>query len=188
MNLTTTVDKTSSTAALSLLSEKVDWNDFNAATAHTAGLENHLKLIRRHLLKSENPVVRAVGVARQHALQKVLHCARNLIALHHEGEVANVSVLPGSLLRSAPRCKTTRMGRIDYTITFDRVHLSATRSGKCSTCGKKTKRTRREEQTVNPYNKTADGRVKTRSDIVPELKAALDKWKATPLHCTACEH
>jgi hypothetical protein len=66
------------------------------------------------------------------------------------------------------------------TYRFERVPLTASKSVPCTECGKKVRRQRTFEQTLNPFNKTADGRVKTYKDIYPELRAKADAWKAEP--------
>lgn len=46
--------------------------------------------------------------------------------------------------------------------------------------GKKRVRTRRFEQTLNPFNKTESGEVKTREIIMRELAAERNAWLAAP--------
>jgi len=69
--------------------------------------------------------------------------------------------------------------------TFEEVKFSAAKSVKCK-CGKRVSRSKTFTQTINPFNKRADGQVKSRSDIFPELKADAEKWKAEPELCAAC--
>ena len=66
------------------------------------------------------------------------------------------------------------------TIRFQRVPLTATKSVPCAVCGKKVRRQRTFEQTINPFNKTSDGQVKTFKHIYPELEAEAAAWKAEP--------
>ena len=70
---------------------------------------------------------------------------------------------------------------------FDEVSLSTRRAGKCSGCGKRTTRTIRVYQTVNPFNKNAKGIPKSREEILDEVRRELGEQKAKPLLCTACE-
>ena len=44
--------------------------------------------------------------------------------------------------------------------------------------GKKRKRQKTFEQTINPFNKNPDGSVKTRADIIKELNSECRKWEA----------
>ena len=69
------------------------------------------------------------------------------------------------------------------TSTFNEVSIRAEKSGKCIICGKKRKRVRKFWQTLNPFNKKADGTVKSPSDIREELAVKVRKWKEEPIDC-----
>jgi hypothetical protein len=71
--------------------------------------------------------------------------------------------------------------------TFERVPLTVSKVGKCLICGEKAKRATTFYQTINPYNKTEDGRVKTYKDIYPELREQADKWRKLPVTHARCE-
>lgn len=43
--------------------------------------------------------------------------------------------------------------------------------------GKKTTRKKTFSQTINPFNQDDNGKVKTRSDIMRELKAEAEAWR-----------
>ena len=62
---------------------------------------------------------------------------------------------------------------------------------KCEHCGKPTKRTLKEWQTINPFNLNADGAVKTVAEIVREVDAVLelraDALRERGLVCRSCE-
>jgi hypothetical protein len=74
-----------------------------------------------------------------------------------------------------------------YTTTrFERVPLTAVKNVPCAGCGKKVRRQRTFEQTINPFNKHADGIPKSRIDILGELKNKADAWKAEPEIHTKC--
>ncbi|MGW6946124.1 hypothetical protein ACWGHD_04275 [Streptomyces xanthophaeus] len=74
-----------------------------------------------------------------------------------------------------------------YTTTrFERVPLTATKSVPCEVCGRKLRRQRTFEQTISPFNKTADGEVKSYRHIYPELEAEAAAWKAEPEIHTKC--
>lgn len=60
-------------------------------------------------------------------------------------------------------------------ITFDEVAVKATRRW-TDEGGKKRQETRKFFQTVNPFNKNADGSVKTRDQIMREITAKRDEW------------
>ncbi|MGQ4513624.1 hypothetical protein [Streptomyces sp. DW26H14] len=70
---------------------------------------------------------------------------------------------------------------------FERVPLTAVKSAPCTVCGKKVRRQRTFEQTLNPFNKNADGTVKTYADIYRELDADADAWKAEPETHPKCQ-
>ncbi len=69
------------------------------------------------------------------------------------------------------------------TTVFSEVSFRAEKSGKCIICGKRRKRAKKFWQTLNPFNKKADGRVKTPSDIREELAVDVLKWKEKPIDC-----
>ena len=71
------------------------------------------------------------------------------------------------------------------TINFQEIKTYAEKSGKCVKCGKQRQRRKKFWQTVNPFNKTASGRVKNSFDIMPELQAEARTWKKEPIDC--CE-
>ena len=71
------------------------------------------------------------------------------------------------------------------TVNFQEISTTARSTGKCSVCGKRTTRSRRFWQTVNPFNRNADGTIRTPDDIRQSLSAEVAAW--TPDHDhTAC--
>lgn len=72
-------------------------------------------------------------------------------------------------------------------VTFEKVTLRAQRRANCTKCGKKRTRTVTFWQTLNPFNKTAEGRVKTTDDIYPELRAQATAWTKQSFICASCE-
>ncbi len=73
------------------------------------------------------------------------------------------------------------------TYRFDEVRLSTRRSGRCTGCQKRTTRTLQVYQTLNPFNRNAQGLPKSREEILVELRKDLAALQAAPLHCTSCE-
>ena len=59
--------------------------------------------------------------------------------------------------------------------TFEEVSLKATYRW-ADEDGKRRQKTKRFMQTLNPFNKNADGTLKTRSQIMAELSAQRDSW------------
>lgn len=62
------------------------------------------------------------------------------------------------------------------------VQRIAKRSFKCRVCGKPGRRSTTFYQTLNPFNKNADGTVKTRAEIESELLAKDEAWSPDLVH------
>jgi len=76
------------------------------------------------------------------------------------------------------------------TITerFQEVKLYGEKRFKCKGgCGRTLKRQRKFSQTINPFNKTKEGHIKTSQDIYPELKEKLMEWKKEIELCKHCQ-
>lgn len=73
-----------------------------------------------------------------------------------------------------------------YTVRFQEVRRTASRTVACIGCGKKLKRQRTFEQTINPFNRNGDGEVKSYAEIWKELGEECDAWQPHPQTCTAC--
>lgn len=71
------------------------------------------------------------------------------------------------------------MGTVRYR--FAEVSIKAVRRW-VDADGKKRQQTRKFFQTINPFNKNADGTQKTRDQIMVELKAQRDEWLKEPRH------
>lgn len=74
--------------------------------------------------------------------------------------------------------------KIDFTELF----LKKTRSGKCATCGKRTRRIYKAWQTRSPFNLNSEGIPKSADEIMVELAAEIERLVNTPLLCTGCEY
>jgi hypothetical protein len=66
------------------------------------------------------------------------------------------------------------------TYRFREIKHQASKNLPCPGCGKKLRRQRTFGQTLNPFNKNADGRVKTELEIVRELNATAAQWETEP--------
>lgn len=64
---------------------------------------------------------------------------------------------------------------------FQKVKFQTHRTGTCSVCGKRWKRSKTFSQTLNPFNRNAQGEVKTYSEIFEELREEARMWN--PIHC-----
>jgi hypothetical protein len=71
--------------------------------------------------------------------------------------------------------------------TYSEIGYTFEKSGKCSVCGKRRKRSKRFWQTYNPYNKRADGEIKTPEEIRDEVVAEGKAWQSAPMVCASCE-
>jgi hypothetical protein len=65
------------------------------------------------------------------------------------------------------------------TYTFEKVSIKRKRSYRDSE-GKKRQKTKEFYQTLNPFNKTKDGKLKTESQIRVEIEAEAKKWMELP--------
>lgn len=73
------------------------------------------------------------------------------------------------------------------TTTFHKVGFTAEKSGICPACGKRAGRKLEFYQTMNPWNKNADGLPKTGAEIMEALRPEAAKWKAEPCYHAKCE-
>lgn len=73
------------------------------------------------------------------------------------------------------------------TYVFQEVKRSVTRKLKCRVCGKPFQRSTTFSQTINPFNKTAEGQPKTYAEIWRELGVEADAWQPDD-RCTACKN
>lgn len=62
------------------------------------------------------------------------------------------------------------------------------KSGKCPACGKRATRVNTDcWQTVNPFNKRADGIQKSERDIWDEVNKQVKDWESLPTYHARCE-
>lgn len=68
------------------------------------------------------------------------------------------------------------------TVRYDEVKRSATRYGKCPTCGERTRRMQTFVETVSPFNrhKTGTREVKTYAEVVASVEAKAQAWDPKP--------
>jgi hypothetical protein len=66
------------------------------------------------------------------------------------------------------------------TYRYEAIRLQRRKNGKC-VCGKRVTKSRTFEQTINPFNKNASGRVKTYPEIWDELKKEAAEWEKKPV-------
>lgn len=74
------------------------------------------------------------------------------------------------------------------TYRFQEITHQVTKSVPCTVCGKRVRRQRTFFQTINPFNKNAEGQVKTLPEIMRELVAEGTDWQAEPETHSKCEN
>jgi hypothetical protein len=70
---------------------------------------------------------------------------------------------------------------------FERVKRHMTKYVPCRGCGRPLRRSATFEQTINPFNKGADGVPKTREQIGAELDDQVKGWYPANDICRTCE-
>lgn len=70
---------------------------------------------------------------------------------------------------------------------YQPVYLRTVRRGVCPVCSRKVTRERTTNQTINPYNRNADGSVKTFAEIRSELIAESAEWTPDFTHAKCRE-
>jgi hypothetical protein len=74
-----------------------------------------------------------------------------------------------------------------YTERYEAVTFPAAKNLRCpGECGKKVRRQKTFQQTISPFNRNAEGQVKTRPEIFAELRAQAEEWQQKPELCTPC--
>lgn len=73
------------------------------------------------------------------------------------------------------------------TYIFERVTRHVTKSVPCRGCSRALRRSTTLGQTINPFNKTADGAMKTREQITAELDDEANGWYPLNDICRTCE-
>jgi transcriptional regulator NrdR family protein len=71
------------------------------------------------------------------------------------------------------------------TYTFQEVKHREARRLKCRTCGKRFTRSQTFTQTINPFNKNANGQVKTYREVLRDVVAKGAAWQPDD-QCTPC--
>lgn len=74
-----------------------------------------------------------------------------------------------------------------YRYNFERVTIRGVRSGTCLVCGKRGTRQTTFGQTLNPFNKNADGEPKTRAEIWAEIKQEAHEYSQGAFFHAGCE-
>jgi hypothetical protein len=75
--------------------------------------------------------------------------------------------------------------RRTVTTVFEEVSLRGKKTGKCG-CGKNRTRQATFTNTINPYNRDADGTIKSRDEVLEDVRKILNEWKSEPIYCDNC--
>ncbi len=70
---------------------------------------------------------------------------------------------------------------------YDAITARGYKRGPCDGCGKTAERTQVFQQTLNPFNKDADGAVKTSAQIRSEVNAQALAWQQGAVRHARCE-
>lgn len=106
------------------------------------------------------------------------------VAVHVPGEgqlfIEHCQMSSVSIAHKEHLMRTTRH-------TFEVVNLTNKTTAPCGKCGKKCTRTKKFWQTLNPFNKNADGSVKTRDQIMDELSEKASQYRSQTIYHQRCE-
>jgi hypothetical protein len=69
---------------------------------------------------------------------------------------------------------------------YDPINVWGTKNVKCAGCNKRLKRQKTFSQTMSPFNKNADGQLKTHREIFAELQADRVAWEKASENCPPC--
>lgn len=73
------------------------------------------------------------------------------------------------------------------TYYFPPVSLTGTKSGDCTVCGKKARRSRKFTNTVSPFNRNPDGTVRTTDEVRQHVRELVREWESEPVMHAGCE-
>lgn len=69
--------------------------------------------------------------------------------------------------------------------TYEPVRVQVTKAMPCPACGRKVRRQRTFQQTINPWNKNADGTVKTSFEVLRAVRIQAKEWQEQPETCAS---
>lgn len=72
-------------------------------------------------------------------------------------------------------------------VNFNEISLHSQKSGTCPMCRTPARRSKKFYQTLNPFNKNKNGFIKTREEILKELKEEINQWHKEPVYHAKCE-
>lgn len=73
------------------------------------------------------------------------------------------------------------------TYRFDGPRMQVAKNLPCPKCGKRMRRQRTFQHTVNPFNKRPDGTPKTWDEVLDDVRAEAVAWRDQPETHPACE-
>lgn len=75
-----------------------------------------------------------------------------------------------------------------YTEHYQQIEARRSHTGKCPVCGKKVRRSHTFMHTVNPWNRKADGTVRTVWEVGEAVNAEADRWVPDFTHAACKEN
>lgn len=66
---------------------------------------------------------------------------------------------------------------------FEEVRITRRKTGKCVHCKRRVTRSQTFTNTVNPFNKTPEGEVKTREQVRSDVCTEANRWSDAPMSC-----
>jgi len=81
------------------------------------------------------------------------------------------------------------MSYYSYTERYEEVKMTGYKTISCFGCGRKMRRQKTFSQTLNPWNKSKInvGQLKSRKEIMDELKVKIEEWKRTSAMHEVCK-
>lgn len=70
---------------------------------------------------------------------------------------------------------------------FNEVSIRTEKKCSCVQCGKRLTRRKKFFQTLSPWNKNADGTVRTRTEVMQIIQKEAADWRLIPEMCKACK-
>jgi hypothetical protein len=75
-----------------------------------------------------------------------------------------------------------------YTVKYQEVKYTKTKTESCSICGKKCTRTISASETINPFNKNPDGTVKSPKEVGQSVSEKLKRELEKPIFHDKCKY
>ena len=81
---------------------------------------------------------------------------------------------------------TFEHGAYRATYHYTPISLTGFKRLKCTGCGKTVRRQKTFTQTMNPFNKNAEGKPASRAEIMDKLRLEVAEWEQKEVTCSWC--